>query len=73
MEAIQKVIDLSEGRKNGLDQAADMVVAEWRQAGRRIAGFGHRQHKKIDPRLERLFALARGPKSLAYISKPRRP
>lgn len=59
MEALQRVIDLCEGRHDGLDHAADMVVEEWRQAGRRIAGFGHRQHKKLDPRLEKLFELAR--------------
>ena len=59
MEAIQRVFDLSGGRKDGLDHAADMLITEWRQAGRRIAGFGHRQHKKLDPRLERLFSLAR--------------
>jgi citrate synthase len=59
MEAIQRVLALCEGRKDELDQAADTMVAEWRQAGRRVAGFGHRQHKKIDPRLERLFQLAR--------------
>jgi citrate synthase len=59
MEAIQKVFDLSEGRREGLDRAADTVIKEWRQAGRRIAGFGHRQHKKLDPRLEKLFSLAR--------------
>jgi citrate synthase len=59
MEAIQKVFDLAGGRKDGLDHAADMVVMEWRQVGRRIAGFGHRQHKKLDPRLEKLFSLAR--------------
>lgn len=59
MEAIQKVFELSQGRKDNLDQAADTLIAEWRQAGRRIAGFGHRQHKKLDPRLEKLFSLAR--------------
>jgi citrate synthase len=59
MEAIQKVFDLGEGRKENLDQSAEQVLREWRQAGRRIAGFGHRQHKKLDPRLERLFELAR--------------
>ncbi len=58
MEAIQRVFDLSEGQKDGLDHAADKVVEEWRQAGLRIAGFGHRQHKKLDPRLEQLFSLA---------------
>jgi len=42
-----------------LDCAADKVVAEWRKAGRRLAGFGHRQHKRQDPRLARLFDLAR--------------
>jgi citrate synthase len=59
MEAVQKVFELCEGRKEGLDHAADMVIVEWRQAGRRIAGFGHRQHKKLDPRLEKLFDMAR--------------
>ncbi len=59
MEAIQKVYDLAGGQKDELDHAADKLVAEWRQVGRRIAGFGHRQHKKLDPRLERLFELAR--------------
>jgi citrate synthase len=59
MEAIQKVFDLCEGRKDSLDQAAERVIMDWRQAGRRIAGFGHRQHKKLDPRLEKLFELAR--------------
>ena len=58
MEAIQRVFDLSQGRKDNLDQAAGTLIAEWRQAGRRIAGFGHRQHKKLDPRLEKLFSLA---------------
>ena len=59
MQAIQKVYDLSAGRMDGLDHAADILVTEWRQAGRRIAGFGHRQHKTLDPRLERLFSLAK--------------
>jgi citrate synthase len=59
MEAIQRVFDLCEGRIEELDNAADMMIGEWRQAGRRVAGFGHRQHKILDPRLERLFTLAR--------------
>jgi len=59
MEAIQKVFALSNGEIDKLDQAADTMAAEWRQADRRIAGFGHRQHKKTDPRLERLFELAK--------------
>jgi len=57
MAAIQQVAVLvAEG--NGLESAADRVVAEWRQAKRRIPGFGHRQHKSQDPRLDRLFVLA---------------
>ena len=59
MEAINRVFELSKGNINEFDSAADNMVAEWRQAGRRVAGFGHRQHKKLDPRLERLFELAR--------------
>ncbi|HUI87946.1 MAG TPA: citryl-CoA lyase [Anaerolineales bacterium] len=59
MESIERVFTLSHGETGQLDRAADAMVAEWRQAGRRIAGFGHRQHKKTDPRLERLFELAR--------------
>ncbi len=57
MEAIQQVVELA--TRDDLERAADAVVAEWRKAGRRLAGFGHRQHKRQDPRLERLFGLAR--------------
>jgi citrate synthase len=57
MEAIQRVADLAAERET-LDLAADKVVTEWRQAGRRLSGFGHRQHKRKDPRLTRLFGLA---------------
>jgi len=56
MEAIQQVADSS--KNQALDRAADAVVADWRKAGRRLSGFGHRQHKHKDPRLERLFELA---------------
>jgi citrate synthase len=59
MEAIARVVELA--RKSdtlGVDAAADQVVTEWRGNKRRIAGFGHRQHKSVDPRLERLFELA---------------
>ncbi len=56
MEAIQQVAALA--KEQNLDRAADAVVADWRKAGRRLSGFGHRQHKHKDPRLERLFALA---------------
>ena len=62
MEAIQRVAELAnrdEGGAEALRRSADAVVAEWRQAHRRLSGFGHRQHKHEDPRLARLFALAR--------------
>jgi citrate synthase len=61
MEAIEQVVMLTEPT-DSLDhvaKAADRVVDEWRQIGRRISGFGHRQHKRKDPRLERLMTLAR--------------
>ncbi len=58
MQAIQHVYELAEGKRDRMDEAADQAVADWRKAGRRIAGFGHRQHKKLDPRMETLFRLA---------------
>jgi len=61
MEAIRRVVVLSEsdGTSQNVESAAERVVEEWRKAGKRISGFGHRQHKRKDPRLERLMALAR--------------
>ncbi len=60
MVTIQRVADLAaRSEAAGLDAAADRVLAEERKANRRIAGFGHRQHKTIDPRLGKLFELAR--------------
>jgi citrate synthase len=60
MEAIKRVVELVRtSEAANLDAAADQVVAEMQKANRRIAGFGHRQHKKIDPRLEKLFGLAK--------------
>jgi citrate synthase len=58
MEAIQQVVKSSQA-DGDLDRAADTVVAEWREKGRRLSGFGHRQHKRQDPRLDRLFQVAR--------------
>jgi citrate synthase len=60
MEAIQRVVKLAETatETETLADIADRVVVEWRQAGRRLSGFGHRQHKRQDPRLARLFGLA---------------
>lgn len=60
MEAIARVVKLvRDSLAPTVDAAADRVVAEWHAAKRRIAGFGHRQHKTVDPRLEKLFGLAR--------------
>jgi citrate synthase len=39
--------------------AALEVVRAWRAAGRAIAGYGHPLHKRRDPRVDRLFAVAR--------------
>lgn len=58
MQAIQEVADLA-GKGTDLDCAADSVVADWRKADRRLSGFGHRQHKHEDPRVQRLFNVAR--------------
>src|SRR5881397_737141 len=41
-----------------LDEAATRTLAAMREAGERMAGFGHRYHTK-DPRTTRLFELAR--------------
>jgi citrate synthase len=39
-------------------QAAKLVVLEYRTAGRAIPGYGHPLHKDADPRASRLFAVA---------------
>jgi citrate synthase len=57
MEVIQAVQSLFDECGN-LALAAERVVANWRQSGRRIPGMGHRQHKRTDPRIARLFVLA---------------
>jgi succinyl-CoA synthetase alpha subunit len=41
-----------------LEEAANRTIATMREAGERMAGFGHRLHTK-DPRTARLFELAR--------------
>jgi citrate synthase len=38
--------------------AAEHLVATHRAEGGRVPGFGHRQHRQRDPRLDRLFAIA---------------
>ena len=41
-----------------MEEAATRTLAEMREAGERMPGFGHRYHTK-DPRTARLFELAR--------------
>lgn len=62
MEAIATVADATDPTDptpEGLDGAADRLVADHRAHDRRVPGFGHRQHRARDPRLDRLFTLAR--------------
>ncbi len=40
------------------DQAAEDVARERREAGKTMPGFGHPLHKPVDPRAERMIALA---------------
>jgi citrate synthase len=56
MEAIDAVIAAA-GSEPSLEHAADRLVATWRDEGQRVPGFGHRQHKRRDPRLDRLLEL----------------
>jgi citrate synthase len=42
-----------------VEAAARAVAREHRELGRPIAGFGHPLHKPVDPRAERMIALAR--------------
>ncbi len=60
MEAITEVLDRGgDGSDVGaLGPAADALVADRRAEGRRVPGFGHRQHKRRDPRLDRLLEVA---------------
>jgi citrate synthase len=59
MRAIASVVDATRASGSNLTSAADDLVADWRAHGKRIPGFGHRQHKRRDPRLDRLLSIAR--------------
>lgn len=45
--------------KVALPALADRIVADQVQAGRSVPGLGHPIHKPVDPRVPRLFAIAR--------------
>src|SRR5262245_34988670 len=47
------------GTPDDLDAAALAVLGTYRDAKRAIPGYGHPQHKERDPRVERLFEVAR--------------
>jgi citrate synthase len=59
METIASVLERAgDGDEAELAAAADEIVASRRAAGRRLSGFGHRQHRVTDPRIGRLFSIA---------------
>jgi citrate synthase len=58
MHELAAVLERSESSDITVSEAADELVAARRADGRRIPGFGHRQHKHRDPRLDRLLAVA---------------
>ncbi len=58
MSAISEAVKLQEGNRLDTIQAAEKVVAIYKERGARISGFGHRFHA-ADPRTVRLFELAK--------------
>ncbi len=58
MDEIAAVLERSESSAISMEDAADELVTARRADGRRIPGFGHREHKHRDPRLDRLLAVA---------------
>ncbi len=59
MQVIATVVEATRVTASSSQSAADDLVADWRAQGKRIPGFGHRQHKRRDPRLDTLMAVAR--------------
>jgi citrate synthase len=58
MQAIGEAVKLQETDSLDAVQAAEKTVANYKEKGNRISGFGHRFHA-ADPRTVRLFALAK--------------
>jgi citrate synthase len=58
MSAISEVADRAAAGSDYRGAADDLVAAR-RRDGRRLSGFGHRQHTERDPRVDRLFDMAR--------------
>src|ERR1044071_9685475 len=56
---LKKIVDRASRESISLDDATTRTLAEMKEAGERMPGFGHRYHTK-DPRTARLFELARG-------------
>jgi citrate synthase len=52
-------IDERSSNNASLDDAASMVVTEYRALRKSIPGYGHPLHKERDPRVDTLFAVAR--------------
>src|SRR6201987_4047188 len=55
---LKKIADRTRMESISIDQAATRTLAEMKEAGQRMPGFGHRYHTK-DPRTARLFELAK--------------
>src|SRR5216117_3056630 len=55
---LKKIADRATRESISMDEAATRSLAEMKEAGDRMPGFGHRYHTK-DPRSTRLFELAR--------------
>jgi citrate synthase len=53
-----EIAALASERGSSLEDAAASMLDDWKAAGRRMSGFGHRVHS-ADPRTGRLFDLAR--------------
>jgi citrate synthase len=58
MGVLLQTDEKSKAKNLSIEHAAEEIVEEYRLAGRRISGFGHRLHTE-DPRTQKLFALAR--------------